>query len=371
MNESTHTAEDSSFVQRAMEAAIRIGVVALLVIWSLQIFRPFMEIVLWGIILAVALYPAFRFFCEKLGGRKKLTATLMTLVFLTLIIVPSVMFFGSAIDGARNFGNKLESGELKVPPLPDGVSGWPVVGEQISKTWTQAQNDLDAVVDRFEPQLKDLGIRMLKGVAGLGLVILQFIFALILAAVFLVNSEGGAKSTRKIACRFVGKRGDDFADMAEKTIRSVAVGVVGIAFIQAFLGGVAMALVGIPIAMLLALAILILAIVQLPPILILGPVAIYVFSSESTGTAVIFLIWALIVSASDGILKPLLLGRGVDVPMLVILIGAIGGMLLSGIIGLFIGAVVFALSYQLFMAWLNVPGGEAERGDAEAASAAQ
>ena len=205
MSENAQPNDDARFVQRAMEAAIRIGVVALLLIWSLQIFRPFMEIVLWGVILAVALFPAFNFFCNKLGGRKKLTATLMTLVALTLIIVPTIMFFGSAIDGAKGFAQKMESGTLKVPPPPAGIQDWPVVGEQFSKTWAQAQKDLDAVVERFEPQIKALGIKAAKGIAGLGLVALQFIISLILAAVFMVNSEGEAKTARKIARRFCGR----------------------------------------------------------------------------------------------------------------------------------------------------------------------
>lgn len=156
--------------------------------------------------------------------------------------------------------------------------------------------------------------------------------------------------------------------MAEKTIRSVALGVLGIAIIQSILGGLGMALAGVPASGLWALAILILAVIQLPPLLIMGPAAVYVFANASTVTAVIFLIWAIIVSGSDTFLKPLLLGRGVDVPMLVILLGAIGGMMMTGILGLFLGAIVLAIAYQLFVAWLGEAPPSAEGPEAASAS---
>jgi predicted PurR-regulated permease PerM len=142
-------------------------------------------------------------------------------------------------------------------------------------------------------------------------------------------------------------------DMMVSTIRSVAVGVIGIAFIQSVLGGIGMMLAGVPAAGLLAIGILILAIAQLPPILVLGPVAFYVFAADTNTVGIIFLVWSILVSSADMVLKPLLLGRGVEVPMLVILLGAIGGMLTSGFVGLFIGAIVLALGYELMRAWLN------------------
>jgi predicted PurR-regulated permease PerM len=195
---------------------------------------------------------------------------------------------------------------------------------------------------------------MLHAAAGVGAGVLQFIVSFIIAAVFLMNAEGAGKAMRRLANRLTAEQGDELLDMSVSTIRSVAVGVIGIAFIQAMLGGLGMMFAGVPAAGLLAIVILVLAIAQLPPLLVLGPVAFYVFSAESTTVATIFLIWSVLVSFSDAVLKPLFLGRGVDVPMLVILLGAIGGMITSGIVGLFVGAIVLALGYKLLRAWIQL-----------------
>ncbi len=154
-------------------------------------------------------------------------------------------------------------------------------------------------------------------------------------------------------CEFAGDRGPEIVALATATIRGVMQGVIGVAFIQAILSVIGMVIVGVPAAGIWAALVMILAVIQLPPILVLGPIAAWVFSFTSTGPAVFFLIWALLVSGCDGFLKPVLMGRGVDAPMLVILLGALGGMMLSGIIGLFVGAVVVAITYTLFMAWIE------------------
>ena len=169
----------------------------------------------------------------------------------------------------------------------------------------------------------------------------------------LANAVGFGAFLKALARRLMGNRGEEFTMLASKTVRSVAQGVLGVALIQSLLAGVGLLAAGVPGAGLWALIVLLLAIVQLPPILILAPIILYVFSVSSTTVAVIFMIWSILVSMSDAFLKPLLLGRGVEVPMLIILIGAIGGMIHSGIIGLFVGAVVLALGYELFRAWLE------------------
>jgi predicted PurR-regulated permease PerM len=194
----------------------------------------------------------------------------------------------------------------------------------------------------------------LSKAAGAGIGVLQFIFSIVIAAVFLAHAEKTKLAMQRFCRRLVAERGDEMLDLSVATIRSVVNGVLGIAAIQALLGGLGMFLVGVPATGLWALLILILVIAQLPALLILGPVIVYVFSVESTTVAVIFMIWSLVVSMSDLVLKPLMLGKGVEAPMLVILLGAIGGMIMSGIIGLFVGAVVLALGYKLFQAWLDL-----------------
>ncbi|MGD8699885.1 MAG: AI-2E family transporter [Gemmatimonadales bacterium] len=369
MKAANPSSEDQLFVRRAVEAAIRIGVLALLVLWSLLIVKPFIAPVLWGVILAVAVFPAYGFLVSKLGGRRKLTATLLTIVALAALLIPAVDFFGAAFGGIRSVGTRLEEGTLRVPPPPESVSNWPLIGEDVQSIWSEASVNLDATLERFQPQVRAFGRWLLSAAAGLGMTVVQFIISIIIAGVFLATAGSGKDAAVRVATRFAGHKGAEFATMAEKTIRSVALGVLGIATIQSILGGLGMALAGVPAAGLWALAILILAVIQLPPLLVMGPAAVYVFANASTVVAVLFLIWAIVVSGSDTFLKPLLLGRGVNVPMLVILLGAIGGMMMMGIIGLFLGAVILAIGYQLFVAWLedvSMAGGEpavAEGGD--------
>lgn len=348
--------EDVQFVKRAVEAAIRIGVLALLTLWVFQIVRPFISPVLWGVIIAIAVLPAYRGLTNRLGGRRKLTAALLTVLALALLLVPAVKFFGEVIDGTRNLATQLDAGTLTIPPPPAKVATWPLVGDHLNDAWSLASSNLDSAIERYQPQLKAIGAWLLSAGGGLGIGVLQFVISIIIAGVFLATGEAGGNAARRIATRFAGEQGAEFTEMAEKTIRSVALGVLGVAIIQSLLSLIGMVVVGVPAAGLWALIVLIIAVIQLPPILVLGPVAVYVFSTASTVPAVLFLIWAIIISVSDAFLKPLLLGRGVNVPTLVILVGAIGGMMLSGIIGLFVGAVVLALGYQLFMAWLaDVP----------------
>jgi predicted PurR-regulated permease PerM len=187
-----------------------------------------------------------------------------------------------------------------------------------------------------------------------GLNILQLIVAVILSGVFLAYSEEGYRLFRAIGRRLAGQQGVELVDLAEATMRSVARGVLGVALIQSTAAGIGLVLAGVPLAGLWTVIALILCVVQIGPFLIMAPAVVYVFSTSDTLPAVLFLIWSIFTGLLDNFLKPLLLGRGLDVPMIVIFLGAIGGLLMSGIIGLFVGAVVLALGYKVFNAWLSV-----------------
>jgi predicted PurR-regulated permease PerM len=345
--------EDVRFVKRSVEAAIRIGVLLLIFIWSLQIIRPFVQIVLWSIILAVAIYPLYTGLAKRLGGRGKTAAVLVTLVALAVLLVPSWKFFGATVEEARNVADKAEAGTLQVPPPPDGVKEWPLIGDRTYEVWNGASRNLEATVERLKPELAAAGKWGLSALAGLAGTVLQFFVSILIAGVLLSTGEKGREFSVKFATRLAGPQGEDFVRLTVATIRSVFQGVLGIAVIQAALSAIGLLLIGVPGAMVWALLIMILAVMQLPPILVLGPVMVWAFATQSTTAAVIFLIYGMFVAVSDSFLKPLLLGRGVDVPMLVILLGAIGGMIMSGIIGLFVGAIVLAVAYQLMMAWLE------------------
>jgi len=343
----------ADYLSRAVETSIRLGAVLLLAVWCFNIVAPFIAPIAWGVIIAVAVYPAFCKLVAVSGGRIKTTATLLTLISMLLLIVPVVMVGVSMVESVQWLIGQLEAGSLKVPPPPAGVAEWPIVGSAVHDFWNLASTNLEAALTQMGPMLKDLGKWLLGRGLGSGLVVLQFLFSLVIAGVFLAAAEPAGRFAYSLAIRIAGPQGGELAQLASATVRSVAQGVLGIAVIQALLAGLGMFVVGVPAAGLWTVLILVLAVVQLPALIVLGPVIFYVFSEASTTVAVIFTIWSLLAGMSDTFLKPLLLGRGVAVPMLVILVGAIGGMITSGIVGLFVGAVVLALGYRLFMAWLE------------------
>lgn len=352
MSDAKPTVDERLQSNGAVDAAIRITVVALLLYWCFLILSPFIVPVLWGIIIAIGVYPMFRRFRAACGHRDKLAAVLFTLIALALLITPTVFLADSAIKGLQALAQGLSDATLTVPPPPETVSAWPLVGEPIHRIWSLASTNLKAAIQLLEPQVRAHGASVLSAVAGIGLVVLQFTISILIAGVFLAKPAGGRRAAEIVCTRLAGDRAGNLVRVAEATIRSVVQGVLGVAVIQAVLAGLGLLVVGVPLAGLWAMLVLVLAVIQLPTILILGPIILYVFSVDTTTTAVIFMIWSLLVGVSDTFLKPLFLGRGVDVPMLAILLGAIGGMLLHGIIGLFVGAVVLALTFKLYQAWL-------------------
>jgi len=354
MNNSVDEVQNSDLMRKALEVAIRLFLVAALAYWCFLIFKPFLMPIVWGIIIAVALNPWFDRLTALLGGRRKLTVALFILVGLGALIVPSYLLSESFFDGVRWMTARVDKGAVNIPPPPATVEEWPLIGPRVHETWTQASRDLEEVLARFAPQLKSFSTSLLSTLTGLGFAFLMTVVSIIIAGLMLMYSEGGGRAAHSIGARLGGEKGKAAVDLAVRTIRSVATGVVGVAVIQALLAAVGLFLADVPAAGLWAVLILILAVAQLPPLLILGPAIVYMFAtSDSMVTNVLFTVWALFVSFSDAFLKPMLMGRGLEIPMPVILIGAIGGMLLSGIIGLFVGAVVLAIGYKLSTAWLK------------------
>ena len=344
----------NSSTAQAIEIAIRLALIFLIMAWCLRILTPFISIIAWGGIIAVAVYKPFTKLVDKLGGRKKLAIALTLIIGIAIIAGPIISLSTSMVQGSTTLGTEIMKGQVSLPAPPDYIQAWPLIGEKTYQLWLQASQNLGEMLEQYPHQLSVVGKYLLGAAAGVGAGILQFVISTVIAVVFLSNADAAGTGLRRIAMRLTPRQGEELMAMSVSTIRSVAVGVIGVAFIQAILGGVGMMFVGVPAAGLLAIIILVLAIAQLPTILVLGPVALYVFSFESTTVAVLFLVWSILVSSSDMFLKPLLLGRGVAVPMPVILLGAIGGMLTSGIVGLFTGAIILALGYKLLGAWLDV-----------------
>jgi len=349
-------AKERRYLNFSIEAAVHLALLGALVVASLKVIWPFLLPVIWGVVIAIAVWPLFRRLVAALGERKRLAAVLLTLLALALLLVPSWLLAGSVTETLVSAGGDLAASEVTIPSPPEGVADWPLIGGKLESAWSRAVENPPAAVEALRPQIKAFGGAILASAGNLALGVLQFAFSIILAGVFLATSAGGARAANAFGQRMAGpERGPALVKTAADTVSSVVKGVLGVAVVQAAAATLGLLLAGVPGAPVWGLLVLLLAIVQLPPLFVMGPMILYVFSTTSTAGAVAFAIWAVIVSFSDTFLKPLFLGRGVKVPMLVILIGAIGGMLAWGVLGLFVGAVVLAVNYELARAWYNAP----------------
>jgi predicted PurR-regulated permease PerM len=335
---------------------IRLGLLALALLASERIFAPFLPIVLWALILATCFYPLVGSIRRRTDWSAGRASSLLVLALVLLIGVPTVMLGSSFATHIFDVVAAFRANELQLDPPSEAVRAWPVVGEHIYALWLEAATDMPAFVEQLQPQLGNFTRAALGAAASTAGTLLFFIGALIVAGIMMAYGEGGAAVLQRLACRLAGpERGRNLHRLATLTVRSVATGVVGVAFIQALLLGIGFLLAGIPAAGLLALVTLVVGILQLPALIISLPAIGYLWGMGDAGTPVnaALTVYFLLAGAADNVLKPMLLGRGVDVPMPVVLIGALGGMVGGGIVGLFVGAVVLSVAYELFMGWLN------------------
>ncbi|QNI32148.1 AI-2E family transporter [Alloacidobacterium dinghuense] len=342
------------YIRRALEVAIHVGLLVLLTTACLLILRPFLPLVAWGIIIAIATFPAYKKLRSLLGGRGTLAAVLCTLAFLAVLIVPVALLTDTLISGIRGLTAQVRAGNISIPPPPESVKGWPLVGAPLSRVWDMAYTNLSGLLKSLTPQIREFLPRLLHTSAGIGLTVVQFILSIVVAGVLLANASGGVSVTHLLAARLFGDRGPEFEELAGSTVRSVTNGIIGVAVIQAVLAGIGFLVAGLPGAGLWCLVFLFGCVLQIGGIVLI-PAIIYVFAIASTTKAVVFLVWCVIVVLSEHVLKPLLLGRGVAVPIVVVFLGAIGGFLAIGIIGLFVGAIVLSVGYKLLLAWLEGP----------------
>jgi predicted PurR-regulated permease PerM len=260
----------------------------------------------------------------------------------------------SSVTAARSAAANMQGGAISIPAPAERVAEWPLIGERLHGLWSQAAEDLEGLANQFQPQLVGLGEVVVKAVGATVFGVLQFVVSIFIAGVLLLSAQSGYRASCAIAASLAGERGKGLTDMSIATVRSVSKGVVGVAIIQALLAGISLLVMSVPAAGIWAALVLILAVVQLPPLLVLGPVAVWVFSVSDPVPATLFAVWAVFVSLCDSILKPILLGRGMDIPVLVILIGAIGGALSAGLLGLFLGPVVLAVGYKILIEWMEL-----------------
>jgi predicted PurR-regulated permease PerM len=356
-----------------LEVLIRAGLILAMVLLCYRVFSPFLTLMVWALILAVTLYPLHQALANRIGGRQGLAATLLVVVGIVLIVGPTAMLMSSLGDSVHQLVNDVQNNALKIPAPRPGVEDWPVVGQQIHDVWAKAHADLPALVQSLQPKIGDLAKTALGLVASIGGGLLQFLAAFIIAGILMAFGQAGGRGSRAISARVAGAaRGGELARLSTATIRAVAQGVIGVAFIQAILVGLALLVAGVPWAGALAGIVLVLGIAQVPALIVTLPAIVYLWSSGdySHAAAITYTVVLFLSGMADNVLKPLMLGRGVDAPMPVILLGALGGMATAGILGMFVGATLLALGYQLFMGWVaaNPDAGQA-RAESDASSA--
>ncbi len=334
-----------------IQIAIRLGLLAFLIYWSFVLLRPFIPVLVWAAVLAVAFTPAFDWLTAHLGRRPKLAAFIITIVVLAVFLGPATWLGIGLVDGLRNISDQLTSGDIAIPSPPEGVRNWPLIGEPLHDAWTKASENLAVALREFAPHLKPLAgtILAIAGSAGTGT--LKFLASVVIAGFLLPSGPRIAASVRTMLTRIVPQRGADFLALAGATIRTVAQGVIGVAVLQSLLAGIGLKIAGVPHAGVLAFAVLVLGIVQIGSAPIFLPVIIWVWMVKDVGAAVLITVYLLLVGFSDNALKPLLMGRGLSTPVLVIFMGVLGGTLAHGIVGLFVGPIILAVAWELLMAW--------------------
>jgi predicted PurR-regulated permease PerM len=350
--------EHRSLDRAAVDLAVRLGFLGLFAYFALTLMRPFIPVLLWSIVLAVAFYPAFAWLKARLG-RAWLASGLLTLFSLLIVLGPATILVASLIRSLEHLGHQLAAGHLDLPPPPRALEDVPVVGDNLRDAWTLASSNLQAFMARYGKALLGAGEWMLHAVAGLAGSILAILLAVLIAGFLYFPGPRLVHGARIFAHRVVGSRGSGFVDLAGATIRNVARGVIGVAIIQALLIGLALIVADVPAKGLLTLAVLVLAILQIGSFPVVLPLLVWAWLEMATLPALLLTAYLIPVGLLDNVLKPLLMGKGLRTPMLVILAGVIGGTISYGLIGLFLGPIVLAVFYELLIFWVTAePEGE-------------
>jgi predicted PurR-regulated permease PerM len=328
---------------------------ALLLAACYLIIEPFITLLVWASVLAITLYPLQSTIAKRIGGRNGWAATIVTLLMMSILIVPAVWLLFSTVQEFRELNELYKAGQFHIPPPPDKVKTWPVIGNQLYAIWNEGSTNITQLIASHSEQVKTIALKGLSLLANTGKGILLFTLAVLLSGVLLAYAKTSGELVKSLFVKLLGNFGANLTNLAEITVRNVAKGILGVAVIQSMLAGVGFVVAGIPLAGVWIVICLILAIVQVGIMPVSIGVIIYIWSNGTTLTAILLTVWMLFVGIIDNILKPIMLGKGAPVPMAVVFIGAIGGFMSTGFIGLFTGAIILSVGYKLFNAWINSP----------------
>jgi predicted PurR-regulated permease PerM len=322
---------------------------------SIWILRPFLGATVWAATIVVATWPLMIAIEKRLWHKRSLAVAVMTVVLLCVLVVPLSMAVGtiiSNIDEITGWAKSIEN--FNMPHLPDWVSKLPLVGEKMVEIWEKvAASGIQGFAAKAGPYaggiIKWFGVQ----VGSFGMLLMQFLLTAILAAIMYVNGEGAADRLLLFGRRLAGQRGENTVRLAGQAVRGVALGIVVTALAQSVLGGVSLAIAGVPFAAILTAVILILAISQIGVLPVLGMATLWLFWTGSSGKGGFLLVCTVIIATMDNFLRPILIKKGADLPLLLIFTGVVGGLMAFGLIGLFVGPVVLAVAHKLLDAWIE------------------
>lgn len=337
-----------------IHAAIQLLALGALLYWTFRIIEPFLTLMIWGTVIAIALYPTHKSLTKRLGGRQYWSAGIISFVMIAMIVAPAVWLLLSTVQEFNVIADLYKEGQFSLQPPSEEVKSWPIIGNKLYEIWMKASTNLNDLIIEHADVFKRIAIFIFELLANTGKAVFLFFFSILVSGAMLAFSEPVKEFMKKLLVKVIGAAGESYGGIANTTVRSVTKGVLGVALIQALLAGIGMVVAGIPFAGLWIVLCVILSIVQIGVFPVSIGVVIYIWSTGDTLTASLLTGWMVIVGVSDNILKPFLLGKS-DVPMPIVFVGSIGGFLFSGFIGLFTGAIVLALFYKLLNAWLETP----------------
>jgi predicted PurR-regulated permease PerM len=330
-------------------------VLGALIATSFWVLRPFLVALTWAAMIVIATWPILLRAQGWLGGRRSLAVAAMTITLLLILVVPLYFGIDAIVENAERVAGWSKSlATLTIPQPPAWLQTLPVVGAKLAGRWQQlAAAGPEEVSARLSPYARTLVLWFVGQVGNIGLLLVQFLLTVVIAAILYANGERAARGAGRFARRLAGPQGENAVHLAAQAIRGVALGVVVTAIVQSGLAGIGLAVVGVPFAAILTALMFILAVAQVGagPVLIPAVIWVYVKSGVVWGTG--FLVWAVFCLTFDNFLRPLLIKRGADLPLLLVFAGVIGGLIAFGVIGLFIGPVVLAVGYTLFVDWVS------------------
>jgi len=338
---------------------------------SLWVMRPFLLPLVWAATIVVATWPILITLQRRLWGRRWLAASIMVAFLLLVFLVPASLAIAVVIANADQIGNLVTNlGSMELPPPPAWVADLPMVGPQIAEKWKRlASSGPEGLGAHVAPYARDIVQLVLGEMERFGFLLLDFFLAAVLAAILYLRGEIAAAGVRRFAGRLAGAHGEEVAELAGRAIQSVALGVVVTALLQSIVGGIGLLVTGVPFAGLLTGLMFLLSIAQIGAAPVMAIAAVWLFLGGATGSGILLAAWTIAVGAMDNVIRPLLIRRGVQLPLLLIFAGVIGGLIAFGVIGIFVGPVLLAVTYTLLVAWVR--GGQApEAGAAAAGSAA-